>query len=449
MVMPKPKTKDEVLQLCTEYKVRFAKLQFTDVNGFLKAVTIPVEKLEDAIEHNVWFDGSSIEGFTRIFESDMYLKLDLATFVVIPWTRGTDTTACRIICDVYMPDGKPFEGDPRYILKRQIERVRAKGLEFFVGPELEFFLFKKEDGKAKLIPNDKDGYFDQSTDESNEIRNEMASTLMEFGMEVEALHHEVAPGQHEIGFKYSDPLTQADNAITFKFIVKAIAAKHGLHATFMAKPIAGLSGSGMHVHQSVFNDAGENLFFDATKEDWISDLAKSFIAGQISHIKAMTAVLNPTVNSYKRLVAGYEAPVYIAWGHTNRSALIRIPRVSPTKPKGVRCELRSPDPTCNPYLAFAVMIASGLDGVENGLTPPPVLDENIFHLSDEDALNKGVDTLPSNLEHALHHLAKDEVLKEALGAHTYRMFMSAKSAEWMAYKASVSAWEVEKYLELY
>lgn len=448
MVMQKPKTKEEVLALVAEHKVKFVKLQFTDVNGFLKAVTIPIEKLEDAIEHNVWFDGSSIEGFTRIFESDMYLKLDLSTFVVIPWTRGTSTVSCRIICDVYMPDGKPFEGDPRYILKKQIERIHAKGLEFYVGPELEFFLFKKENDVIKLIPHDAAGYFDQSIDLAHEIRGEMSLALADFGMDVEALHHEVAAGQHEIDFKYGDALSQADNAVTFKFVVKAIAAKYGLHASFMAKPIAGINGSGMHVHQSIFKD-DVNLFFDETKEDWLSDMAKNFIAGQIAHIKAMTAVLNPTVNSYKRLVAGYEAPVYIAWGHTNRSALIRVPRVSPTKPKGVRCELRSPDPSCNPYLAFAVMIAAGLDGLDNAMTPPNVVDENIFHFSDEEALNKGVDTLPASLEHALHFLEKDEVLKDALGEHTYRMFKTAKEAEWLEYKASVSAWEIGKYLELY
>lgn len=448
MVPLKPKSKAEVMDLVKKEKVKFIKLQFTDVNGFLKAVTIPIEKLEDAIDHNVWFDGSSIEGFTRIFESDMYLKLDLSTFVVIPWTKGTDTTSCRIICDVYMPDEKPFEGDPRYILKKQIEKIHAKGLEFYVGPELEFFLFRKENGTIKPLPHDSAGYFDQSTDLANEIRNQMSANLAEFGLDVEALHHEVAAGQHEIDFKYGDVLNQADNATTFKFVVKAIAQKYDLHATFMAKPIAGINGSGMHVHQSIFR-GDENLFFDESAPDWLSSMAKSFIAGQISHIKAMTAVLNPTVNSYKRLVAGYEAPVYIAWGHTNRSALIRIPRVSPTKKKGTRCELRSPDPTCNPYLAFAVMLAAGMDGIEKGMTPPAVVDEDIYHFSDEEALNKGVDTLPSNLEHALHYLEKDEVLKEALGEHTYRMFKAAKEAEWMEYKASVSTWEIGKYLELY
>ena len=448
MVLRGPKTKEEVLESVKKENVRFVKLQFTDVNGFLKAVTIPTDKLPDAIDHNVWFDGSSIEWFTRVFESDMYLKLDLSTFVIIPWTKGTDLPSCRIICDVYMPDGKPFEGDPRYILKRQIAKAEERGYTYYVGPELEFFLFRKENGCIKPLPHDNAGYFDQSTDLASKIRDQMSATLAELGLDMEALHHEVAAGQHEIGFKYGDPLTQADNATTFKFVVKAIAQKYDLHATFMAKPIAGINGSGMHVHQSIFK-GDENLFYDPKSEDYLSSLAKSFIAGQIEHIKAMTAILNPTVNSYKRLVAGYEAPVYIAWGHTNRSALIRIPRVSPSKLKGVRCELRSPDPTCNPYLAFAVMLAAGLDGIDRGLTPPAVVDENIFHFSSEEAVNKGVDVLPSNLQHALHFLEKDELLKEALGTHTYDMFKTAKEAEWLEYKASVSAWEIGKYLELY
>lgn len=446
MVLSKPKTKEEVLKLAEKNNVKFVKMQFTDVNGFLKAVTLPVEKLEGAIDNNVWFDGSSIEGFTRIFESDMYLKPDLPTFAVIPWTKGTEQPTARIICDVYMPDGKPFEGDPRYILKKQIARAKEMGFEYFVGPELEFFIFKKNGNKVEPLPHDMAGYFDQTMDLAGELRGQMSLMLSEFGLDVEALHHEVAVGQHEIDFKYSDALTQADNTCTFKFVVKALAQKYDLHATFMAKPIAGINGSGMHCNQSLGRD-GENLFFDPAGTDGLSAVGKSFIAGQLEHIKAMTAILNPTINSYKRLVAGYEAPVYISWGQRNRSALIRVPRVSASTPKATRAELRSPDPTCNPYLAFAVMIAAGLDGIERGLTPPAPVNENVFELSDEDALNKGVDTLPGNLSHALSYLEKDKIVRDALGEHTYNMYKTAKEAEWLEYKAQVSPWELNKYLE--
>lgn len=449
MVHTKPQTKTEVLELAQKAGVRFIKMQFTDVNGFIKAVTIPVEKLSDAIDHNVWFDGSSIEGFTRIAESDMYLKPDLSTFVVVPWTRGTENVSARIICDVYMPDGKPFEGDPRYILKKQIARAEALGYKYYIGPEMEFFIFKKnEKGEIEPLPFDRAGYFDQTTDLAADIREQMSLMLVEFGLDIEALHHEVAIGQHEIGFKYNDALTQAENVLTFKYVVKSIAQKYDLHATFMAKPVAGINGSGMHCNQSLFKD-GDNVFYDASSEDGLSEVAHNFIAGQILHIKAMTAVLNPTVNSYKRLVAGYEAPVYISWGQHNRSALVRIPRISVTSPKSTRCELRSPDPTCNPYLAFAMMIAAGLDGVENGMKPAAPVNENVFELSGDAALGEGVDTLPSNLSNALGYLEKDKVLRDALGEHTYSMFDAAKKAEWLEYKAYVSPWETEKYLGMY
>jgi len=448
MVLGQEKSKEEVLQLSEEAGVRFVKLQFTDVNGFLKAVTIPAEKLADAIDHNVWFDGSSVEGFARIAESDMFLKPDLSTFSVIPWSRGTDVPAARIICDVYTPDGEPFDGDPRYILKKQMKRAKDMGYEYYVGPELEFFMFRKVDGRIEPLPHDKAGYFDQSMDLAGEIRNQMGLMLGEFGLNVEALHHEVAEGQHEINFKYSDALTQADSASTFKFVVKSVAQKYDLHATFMAKPVAGINGSGMHCNQSLFKD-GENVFYDGSSEDGLSRLAKNFIAGQLEHIKAMTAVINPTVNSYKRLVAGYEAPVYIAWGQTNRSALIRVPRISRTTPKATRCELRSPDPSCNPYLAFAVMIAAGLDGIEKDKTPPSAINEDIYEYSSEKALEKGVETLPENLSHSLHFLEESSVIRDALGEHTYKMFKRAKEAEWLEYKASVSEWERDKYLELY
>ena len=444
----KPSSAQEVLEMVCEAQINFIKLQFTDVNGFIKAVTIPSKKLEDVFEHNAWFDGSSIEGFTRIFESDMVLKPDVSTFAIVPWTVGTDNSAARIICDVCLPDGEPFEGDPRYILKKQLARAKKMGYDYYVGPELEFFLLKKENGTLKSLPFDNAGYFDQTMDLAGDIRGQMALYMSEFGLEIEALHHEVAVGQHEINFKYGDALTQADNVCTFKYVVKSVARKYDLHATFMAKPIEGINGSGMHCNQSLFKD-GENVFYDEQASDHLSDLAKKFIAGQLEHVKGLTALLNPTVNSYKRLVAGYEAPVYIAWGQTNRSALIRIPRVSASTPKATRCELRSPDPTCNPYLAFAGMIAAGLDGIEKGMTPPEPVNENVFDLSSAEALNKGVDTLPGNLSHALSFLEDDKVLREALGEHTFSMFLAAKRAEWLEYKTQVSPWEVEKYMELY
>jgi glutamine synthetase len=448
MVIEKPKTKEEVLSLANEAVVKFVKMQFTDVNGFIKAVTIPIQKLGNAIDDNVWFDGSSVEGFTRIAESDMFLKPDLATFAIVPWTIGTDTPSARIICDVYMPNGEPFKGDPRYILKKQIKRAEDLGYTYYVGPELEFFIFKKENGDFSPLPFDNAGYFDQTMDLAGDIRGQMSLMLQKFGLDVEALHHEVAPGQHEINFKYEDALTQADNVCTFKYVVKSIARRYDLHATFMAKPVAGINGSGMHCNQSLFKD-GENVFYDSEQEKGLSDIARNFIAGQLDHVKAMTAVLNPTVNSYKRLVAGYEAPVYIAWGQENRSTLVRIPRISKGSPKSTRCELRSPDPTCNPYLAFAVMIAAGLDGMERELTPPEPVNENVFELSNDDAIGKGVDILPNNLNHALSYLQEDEVLKKALGAHTLEMYMKAKKADWLKYKAQVTTWEIEQYLELY
>ena len=440
--------KKKILEIVKDQGVRYVKLQFTDVTGVIKALTIPITKLEDAIEHNIWFDGSSIEGFTRIFESDMYLKLDLSTFSIIPWSQERGNVTARFICDVYTPDGDPFEGDPRYILKRQMKRAQKMGYTFFTGPELEFFLFKKEGDKIKPLPHDTGGYFDLSTDLAVEIRKEITDALLDFGIDVEMLHHEVAQGQHEIDFKYADALTCADNAATLKFTVKAIAQKYGLHATFMPKPIAGINGSGMHVNQSFFKD-GKNAFFDDNHEAKLSEVALHFIAGQLKHINAITAVTNPTVNSYKRLVAGYEAPVYVAWGQTNRSALIRIPRYTKGRESATRCELRSPDPSSNPYLTFAVMLAAGLDGIENELTPPDPVNEDIFHLNDTRAKELDIKELPDNMWEAMRHLEKNNVIKEALGEHTHRSLITAKKAEWFDYKAHVTTWELDRYLELY
>ncbi len=441
-------TKEEVLALCEKEGVKFVDLQFSDLLGGLKAVTIPAQQLDNAISSNVWFDGSSIEGFARIFESDMYLKLDLNTFAVLPWTRGNGHTTARFICDVYLPNGKPYESDPRHILKTQIARLNALGYTYNVGPELEFFLVKHENGSVVPLPHDKAGYFDQVTDAASEVRKEMTLALQEFGIVVEALHHEVADGQHEIDFRYGDPLTTADNALTFKLTLKMIAQKHGLHATFMPKPFFGINGSGMHVHQSMFKD-GANAFYEARGEYSLSDLAKNFIAGQLHHIKAMNAILNPIVNSYKRLVVGYEAPVYITWGQTNRSALIRIPRVNPDRPSATRAELRCPDPAANPYLAFAVMLAAGLDGIENSYTLPTPVEENVYEMTSEEMLNRGIDTLPADLYGAMRALAKDDAIKDVLGEVTYKKYQDIKTQEWDNFRLAVTDWEKQNYLERY
>lgn len=444
-------TKKEILDSARRDNVEFIQLQFTDLNGILKGVTIPVSKLDGVLDDGLWFDGSSIEGFTRIFESDMYLKLDTNTFSVIPWTTRDSSQAvvARFMCDVYMPDGSPFEGDPRYILKRQLERAKKMGYTYNVGPELEFFLFRRENGRLVPLPHDTAGYFDQTTDLAMEIRQEMTSALAGFGIDVEALHHEVAVGQHEIDFRYGDALTIADQASTLKYTLKYVAAHHDLHATFMPKPIAGINGSGMHVHQSLFGGDGKNLFFDPKDEYHLSKLARSFIQGQLTHIKAMNAILNPTVNSYKRLVVGYEAPVYIAWGQRNRSALVRIPRYTPGREKAVRAELRCPDPAANPYLAFAVMLAAGLDGIEKKMVPPAPVEENIYEFTDEEAAKRKIDVLSRDIMEAMANLEKDKVVRAALGEYTFEKLKDLKTAEWDAYRMQVTPWEIDQYLEKY
>ena len=442
--------KNEILKRAAREHVQFVQLQFTDLNGLLKGVTIPASKLAGALEDGLWFDGSSIEGFTRIFESDMYLKLDTNTYSVIPWTKtGNQAVVARFMCDVYMPDGKPFEGDPRFILKQQLERARKMGFVYNVGPELEFFLFRKENGKLVPLPHDTAGYFDQSTDLAVEIRQEMTEMLYGFGIDVEALHHEVAVGQHEIDFRYGGALTIADQASTLKFTLKYVAAHHNLHATFMPKPISGINGSGMHVHQSLFSPEGKNLFFDPKDEYHLSKLARSFVMGQLTHIKAMNAILNPTINSYKRLVVGYEAPVYIAWGQRNRSALMRIPLYTPGREKAVRAELRCPDPTANPYLAFAVMLAAGLDGIEKNMVPPAPVEENIYEFTEEEAKKRNIGVLSKDIMEALACLEKDDVIRGALGEFAFKKFKGLKNQEWDNYRMQVSPWEIDQYLEKY
>jgi glutamine synthetase len=427
--------------------IRFLRLQFSDIVGITKQVTIPIEHWDTAVEQGVWFDGSSIEGFARIAESDMYLVPDLSTFASVPWEMELSTA--RVICDVFTPDGIPFSGDPRYVLRRQLDRARAMGFDFQVGPELEFFLFRihPDGGLHPLTPHDEGGYFDVSTDLAHSVRRQMVDALRALGIQVEAAHHEVASGQSEIDFRYGEALATADNAMTFRITLKAIAQKNGLHCTFMPKPIAGVNGSGMHVHQSLWYH-GENrtAMYDAENEYGLSQTALHFIAGQLAHAKAMTPILAPLVNSYKRLVPGYEAPVYLSWGRTNRSALIRIPRTSPHRPTSTRCELRCPDPSANPYLAFAVMLAAGLDGVERKLEPPQPAEEDLYQV---DGMRAGLEVLPGSLGEAIAELKKDEVIQEALGQHVYERFVEAKTLEWNEYRVWVTRWELDRYLEKY
>jgi len=442
--------KQDILEKAKKDKVKFVQLQFTDLHGMTKTVTITIDKLKESLEKGTWFDGSSIEGFTRICESDMYLKPDPTTYAVIPWDNSEKATA-RFICDVYMPDGKPFEGDPRYILKKVVKEAEDMGYEYFVGPELEFFLFKiDESGKATTKTHDTAGYFDYPPrDLASDIRKEITVALEVMGLDVEASHHEVAPGQHEIDFKYGDALKQADRCITFKHSVKSIAYKHGKWATFMPKPVFGENGSGMHVHQSLFDiKTGENVFFDANDNYKLSQTAKSFIAGQMKHVKSFCAITAPTVNSYKRLVPGYEAPVYICWAQKNRSALIRIPRYSSGREKATRTELRCPDPSANPYLAFAVMLKAGLDGIKNKMTPPEPVEEDVYEFDEEKLNEKNIDTLPGTLGKALEELKKDPVILEALGPHTSKVYLNAKKTEWDDYRIQVTEWEKKKYFHV-
>jgi glutamine synthetase len=443
-------TKEEILEFAKQEKVEFVNIQFTDLFGAIKAITVPIDKLESVIDNNVWFDGSSILGFTRIFESDMFLKPDLKTFAVLPWTRERKSVVARIIGDVYMPDETPFEGDPRYILKRMLGKCDEMGFKFFAGPELEFFMFKRdENGKLHPLPHDKAGYFDQTTDIASDIRHTMSHNMREMGLEVEALHHEVAEGQHEIGIKYAEALTMADMAMTLKWVVKETAARFGLHATFMPKPVYGINGSGMHVHQSLFKD-GVNAFYDAKDTEYgLSTLARQFMAGQLKHVREMNAVINPSVNSYKRLVPGYEAPVYIAWASKNRSALIRIPRFTKGNVNATRCELRCPDPSANPYLAFAAMLGAGLKGVSESYVLAEAVEENIYHFTEDDLDKKGIGKLVGSLGEAILEFKKSSLMREVFGEHTFREYVNAKTAEWDDYRLMVSPWERERYMEVY
>ncbi|MDQ0199883.1 type I glutamate--ammonia ligase [Neobacillus ginsengisoli] len=440
-------TREDIQRLAKEENVKFIRLQFTDILGTIKNVEIPISQLEKALDNKMMFDGSSIEGFVRIEESDMLLYPDLSTWVVFPWTAEKGKVA-RLICDIYTPEGKPFEGDPRNNLRRVLREMEELGFtNFNLGPEPEFFLFKLDQkGEPTLELNDQGGYFDLApTDLGENCRRDIVLELEEMGFEIEASHHEVAPGQHEIDFKYADALTACDQIQTFKLVVKTIARKHGLHATFMPKPLFGVNGSGMHCNLSLFKN-GKNAFYEPTSDLELSDTARHFIAGILKHAPSFTAVTNPTVNSYKRLVPGYEAPCYVAWSARNRSPLIRIPA---SRGLSTRVEVRSVDPAANPYLAMAVLLKAGLDGIKNQLTPPAPVDRNIYVMSKDERLEEGIIDLPATLAQALDQLKSDEVIVSGLGEHIFEHFVEAKEIEWDMFRTVVHPWEREQYMSMY
>lgn len=440
-------TVEDIKRIAKDENVRFLRLMFTDIMGTIKNVEVPVSQLNKVLENKMMFDGSSIEGFVRIEESDMYLYPDLSTWMIFPWESEHGKVA-RLICDIYNPDGTPFAGDPRGNLKRALKHMQEMGFTSFnLGPEPEFFLFKlDEDGKVTKTLNDKGGYFDFApTDLGENCRRDIVLELESLGFEVEASHHEVAPGQHEIDFKYADVIEACDNIQTFKLVVKTIARKHGLHATFMPKPLFGINGSGMHCNMSLFKD-DQNVFFDSEGPLQLSKTAYHFLGGLIEHARAYTAVCNPTVNSYKRLVPGYEAPVYVAWSGRNRSPLIRVPE---SRGLSTRLELRSVDPAANPYLAMAVLLEAGLDGITRELTPPPAVDRNIYIMNEEERAEALIKDLPSTLHNAIKELRVDPVMVNALGQHIFSNFVEAKRMEWASFRQTVSEWEREQYLELY
>lgn len=436
-------TKKDIIRLVEEEDVEFIRLQFTDMFGTMKNVAITSNQLEKALENECMFDGSSIEGFVRIEESDMYLYPDLDTFAIFPW-RPQQGKVARIICDVYRPDGKPFAGDPRYVLHRVVEEAKEMGYTLNVGPECEFFLFHTDDdGQPTTISHEKAGYFDLGPiDLGENARRDMVLTLEDMGFEIEASHHEAAPAQHEIDFKYDEAIATADNIMTFKLAVKTIAKRHGLFASFMPKPKYGINGSGMHINMSLEKD-GKNIFFDENDQMQLSKEAYYFIGGIMEHVKGMTAITNPLVNSYKRLVPGYEAPIYIAWSATNRSPLIRIPAA---RGEGTRVELRCPDPSANPYLALAVCLAAGLDGIRKQIMPPAAVVKNVYEMRLDEKKAEGIESLPATLSEAVDELEKDEYILEVLGDHISRNYIAAKRTEWAEYTSQVTDWEIEQYL---
>jgi glutamine synthetase len=443
--MKKCTTKEDVLEAVKERDVKFIRTQFTDTLGIIKSWAIPAEQLEEAFENGVMFDGSSIQGFTRIEESDMKLVLDPSTFRILPWRPATGAVA-RILGDVYLPDGKPFQGDPRYVLKSAIKEAGKMGFSMNVGPELEFFLFKLDaNGNPTTELTDQGGYFDFAPlDRAQDVRRDIDYALEHMGFQIEASHHEVAPSQHEIDFRFGDVLCTADNVVTFKYVVKSIAYHKGYYASFMPKPLFGVNGSGMHSNQSLFKD-GKNAFYDPDTPSKLSQDAMYYIGGLLKHIREFAAVTNPVVNSYKRIVPGYEAPVYITWSAQNRSSLIRIPA---TRGNGTRIELRCPDPACNPYLAFALMLRAGLDGIKNKIDPGEPTNVNIFHLSEKEREERGIRSLPADLKEAIDEMKGSKFVKEALGEHVFSHYLCAKEMEWDEYKAIVHPWELSRYLHM-
>ncbi|MDD3413191.1 MAG: type I glutamate--ammonia ligase [Lachnospiraceae bacterium] len=436
-------TKSDIIRMVEEEDVGFIRLQFTDIFGTMKNVAITSSQLEKALNNECMFDGSSIEGFVRIEESDMYLRPDLDSFVIFPW-RPQQGKVARFICDIYRPDGTPFEGDPRFVLKKSIKEAAEMGYTFDVGPECEFFLFHTdEDGMPTTLTHEKAGYFDLGPiDLGENARRDMVLTLEDMGFEIEASHHEMAPAQHEIDFKYDEALKTADNIMTFKLTVKTIAKRHGIYATFMPKPKYGINGSGMHINMSLSKD-GKNIFQDESDELGLSKEAYYFIGGIMKHMRGMTTITNPLVNSYKRLVPGYEAPVYIAWSATNRSPLIRIPA---QRGENTRIELRCPDPSSNPYLALAVCLASGLDGIKNKIDPPASISCNIFNMTEQEMIDARIEALPGSLGEAVEAFEQDAFIQGVLGEHISKKYMKAKKQEFANYRASVSQWEIDEYL---
>ncbi len=434
----------EIAKRVAEDNVKFLEMQFTDIFGTLKAVTIPSSKLEDILKHGKWFDGSSIEGFARIYESDMFLKPDLSSYVLLPFQNGDNATA-RLFCDVYLPTGQVFEGHPRQVLKRTLQEAKEKGFpKYNVSPELEFFLFNEDKGLSPS-PHDSSGYFDAGTkDTASVIKKEIMRLMEKTGIEAEMSHHEVAPGQHEIGFKYGDALAIADNTLLFKQIVKSVSRQHGLYATFMPKPIYGINGSGMHTHFSLADEEGKNLFYDETDSYKLSTLGKQFIAGVLASAQEISVILNPSVNSYKRLVSGYEAPVYVCWARFNRSALIRVP--GGIDQKSARAEIRSPDSSCSPHLAFAALLKAGLKGIEEKKNPPEPVEENVYQYDDQKLKEKGIVTLPESLAQAIKKGERSALVKELLGENLAARYFSAKLKEWNEFKSHVTDWEIKRYL---
>ena len=441
----KTESKEYVLKMAKENDVRFIRLWFTDILGTLKSFAISIDELEGALDEGMGFDGSSIEGFARIDESDMVAKPDPDTFQILPWRPLEHNAVARMFCDILKPGGQPFEGDPRFVLKRNLKKAADLGFTFYVGPELEFFYFKDSKGTETL---DSGGYFDMTTlDAATDLRRNTVITLEKMGIGIEYSHHEVAPSQHEIDMRYTDALTMADNVMTYRLVVKQIAMNAGVYASFMPKPVFGINGSGMHVHQSLFK-GDRNAFFDAKGKYFLSKLARSYVAGLLKYAPEITAVNNQWINSYKRLVPGYEAPVYLSWAKRNRSDMIRVPEYRPGKEKATRIELRSPDPACNPYLCFSVMLAAGLKGIEDGLEPPDPIEENVYEMTEKQREARGIRTLPANLADAIALTEKSALVKEALGDHVFNAFIENKKIEWNQYRIHVSKYEQDRYLPM-